>query len=54
MQQRVASEQRRSLLGLMLGEAPGSKPGTEYRYSNVGYLLAGLMAEEVIQAPWDH
>lgn len=47
------TEQRRSLLGRMLGEAPGSRPGTAFLYSNLGYTLAGLMAEQASRTPWD-
>ena len=47
------TEQRRNLLERRLKEAPGSKPGTEFLYSNVGYAVAGLMAEQVTGRPWE-
>jgi CubicO group peptidase (beta-lactamase class C family) len=46
------TEQRRRLLERKLQEAPGSKPGV-FAYSNAGYMLAGLMAEEVTRQPWE-
>jgi CubicO group peptidase (beta-lactamase class C family) len=47
------TQQRRRLLERTLKEAPGSKPGTTYAYSNAGYMLAGLMAEQVTGQPWE-
>jgi CubicO group peptidase (beta-lactamase class C family) len=47
------TEQRRDLLGRMMSAAPQSPPGTKYAYSNVGYALAGLMAEEVTGQSWE-
>jgi CubicO group peptidase (beta-lactamase class C family) len=44
---------RRTLLSTMLAGPPLSRPGTAYAYSNVGYILAGLMAEEVTGQPWE-
>jgi D-alanyl-D-alanine carboxypeptidase len=32
---------------------PASTPGTEYLYSNYGYLLAGTIIEELTNATWD-
>ena len=37
----------------MLSKPPLSRPGTAYAYSNVGYVMAGLMAEEVAGQPWE-
>jgi CubicO group peptidase (beta-lactamase class C family) len=47
------TQQRRRLLERKLKEAPGSRPGTTYAYSNAGYMLAGLMAEQVTGQPWE-
>jgi CubicO group peptidase (beta-lactamase class C family) len=47
------TQQRRRLLERTLKEAPGSKPGTTFAYSNAGYMLAGLMAEQVTGQPWE-
>ncbi len=37
----------------MLKDAPLTKPGSTYAYSNVGYVLAGLMAEHVSGQSWE-
>jgi CubicO group peptidase (beta-lactamase class C family) len=50
---RTTTEQRRSLLTTMMKDAPQSRPGSTYVYSNVGYTLAGLMAEEVTDQSWE-
>ena len=44
---------RRAALLSLLGKPPLSKPGTVYAYSNAGYVLAGLMAEEVTGQSWE-
>jgi CubicO group peptidase (beta-lactamase class C family) len=46
-------DQRRALLARALRAAPESKPGSTYSYSNTGYVLAGMMAEQVARAPWE-
>ena len=45
--------QRRAILSTELWRPPRSRPGTKFEYSNVGYALAGLMAEEVTAIPWE-
>jgi CubicO group peptidase (beta-lactamase class C family) len=50
---RSPTDQRRELLARMLRAEPASKPGTTFAYSNVGYALAGLMAEEVTGQSWE-
>ncbi len=50
---RSPTRQRRYLLEKRLKEAPASKPGSEFLYSNVGYAVAGLMAEQVTGKPWE-
>jgi CubicO group peptidase (beta-lactamase class C family) len=49
----TATEQRLALLVSMLERAPASRPGSTYVYSNVGYALAGLMAEQVTGESWE-
>jgi CubicO group peptidase (beta-lactamase class C family) len=46
-------EQRRALLLKALQNPPELKPGSEYHYSNVGFVLAGMMAEQVTRTPWE-
>jgi CubicO group peptidase (beta-lactamase class C family) len=37
----------------VLERTPLSRPGLTYAYSNVGYALAGLMAEQVCGKSWE-
>ena len=50
---RTTTDQRRELIPRMLRTAPESTPGETYAYSNVGYALAGLMAEQATGRPWE-
>jgi CubicO group peptidase (beta-lactamase class C family) len=50
---RDETEKRRSILTTTLASRPHHRPGTAYEYSNVGYTLAGLMAETVARQPWE-
>ena len=50
---RTTTEQRYSLLSQVLIQPPESRPGSTYAYSNVGYALAGLIAEQVTGQPWE-
>jgi CubicO group peptidase (beta-lactamase class C family) len=50
---RSGTEQRRELMRKVLAEPPEIKPGTKYAYSNVGYILAALMAETVTRSSLD-
>jgi CubicO group peptidase (beta-lactamase class C family) len=36
-----------------LAKAPANPPGSNYLYSNLGYILAGAMAEKVTGRPWE-
>jgi CubicO group peptidase (beta-lactamase class C family) len=47
------TEQRYALLTGMLERPPLNQPGSTYVYSNVGYVLAGLMAERVANESWE-
>jgi D-alanyl-D-alanine carboxypeptidase len=42
----------RDLVALALTRPHGFEPGTEWRYSNTGYVVAGLVVEAVTGAPW--
>jgi CubicO group peptidase (beta-lactamase class C family) len=50
---RTPSEQRHALLDGRLNEPLLFKPGTKYEYSNYGYVVAGIMAEQVAQKSWE-
>lgn len=45
--------QRRNLLAALCSRPPDVQPGTECRYSNAGYALAGLMAETRTGTSWE-
>jgi CubicO group peptidase (beta-lactamase class C family) len=47
------TQKRLALLTTMLKNAPSKPPGSTYAYSNVGYALAGLMAEQVTGESWE-
>jgi CubicO group peptidase (beta-lactamase class C family) len=47
------TEQRLSIVTSSLEAPPQHRPGTKYEYSNVGYALAGLMAETVTGRSWE-
>ncbi len=49
----TTTQQRHALMMSMLDRAPLSRPGSTYVYSNVGYALAGLMAERVTGEAWE-
>lgn len=50
---KTTTEKRYDLLGRMLKNSPQSKPGSTFAYSNVGYAIAGLMAEETAKKSWE-
>jgi CubicO group peptidase (beta-lactamase class C family) len=50
---RTSTDQRRSALVTLLSQPALSRPGTVYAYSNAGYVIAGLMAEQVSGQPWE-
>ncbi|MDR3619777.1 MAG: serine hydrolase [Paludisphaera borealis] len=49
----TTTEQRRSAMLQLMSKPPLTKPGTTYAYSNAGYALAGLMAEQATGQPWE-
>jgi CubicO group peptidase (beta-lactamase class C family) len=50
---KTTTAKRRAILTTMLKDAPLTRPGSTYAYSNVGYALAGLMAEHVSGQSWE-
>ncbi len=50
----TTTQARHALMTSMLQQAPQTKPGSTYSYSNVGYALAGLMAEQVTGESWEN
>ncbi len=49
----TTTEQRYALLPLVLNKPPENRPGSTYGYSNISYVLAGLMAEQVSGQSWE-
>jgi len=49
----TTTDQRRAALLALLSKPPLARPGTVFAYSNAGYVLAGLMAEEVSGQSWE-
>jgi CubicO group peptidase (beta-lactamase class C family) len=47
------SERRLKLARATLTAAPEAKPGTRFEYSNLGYIIAGAMAERVTGKSWE-
>ena len=49
----TTTDQRRAALLALLIKPPLTRPGTVYAYSNAGYVMAGLMAEQVSGQSWE-
>lgn len=47
------TQARRAAVLDVLAEKPEYPPGKKYRYSNVGYCIAGAMAEKVTGSSWE-
>lgn len=47
------SEQRLVHLDAVLSTTPLSQPGTEFSYSNAGYIVAGAILERITAKPWE-
>jgi CubicO group peptidase (beta-lactamase class C family) len=50
---RTATEQRQSALLDLMTKSPLTRPGTVHAYSNAGYVIAGLMAEQLTRQSWE-
>ncbi len=50
---RTVAEKRRSIAIESLAHPPEKAPGTEYHYSNLGYMVAGLMAAHQAESTWE-
>ncbi|WP_406510542.1 serine hydrolase domain-containing protein [Streptomyces sp. NBC_00212] len=48
----LAHYDTRDLVKLALAHPPAFEPGTDWRYSNTGYLLAGMLIEQVTGHPY--
>ncbi len=47
------TKERLRLVKDELRNAPGHKPGTHYEYSNLGYCIAGAIAEKITGKTWE-
>jgi CubicO group peptidase (beta-lactamase class C family) len=45
-------EQRYDYVKQMLADPPRSKPGTKFEYANAGFIIAGAIAERVMDSPY--
>ena len=46
-------QQRLEYAKMMLSQPPVAKPGTQFIYSNAGYAIAGVIAEQTMNKPWE-
>ncbi|MCH2181163.1 MAG: beta-lactamase family protein [Mariniblastus sp.] len=49
----TVTEKRRSIAIESLASPPEKAPGTAYQYSNLGYMVAGLMAARQAECSWE-
>jgi CubicO group peptidase (beta-lactamase class C family) len=52
MDSRTDRQKRRDLVASALEDPPQFPPGTGFEYSNLGYVVAGHVAERVADRPW--
>jgi CubicO group peptidase (beta-lactamase class C family) len=50
---RTLKEQRADVVRLVGSMQPASPPGSRYEYSNVGYVIAGAIAERITGEAWE-
>ena len=50
---KVPRVQRMEYIRQLMQKPPQFKPGSRYQYSNAGYTVAGMMAEMVMDKPWE-
>ena len=48
-----AMDQRLAYARMMLHQEPEASPGARYVYSNAGYAIAGVIAEQAMNTPWE-
>jgi CubicO group peptidase (beta-lactamase class C family) len=46
-------QERLRAVGQELAKPPASTPGSKYEYSNLGYIIAGAVVEQVTGKPWE-
>lgn len=49
-----AMEQRMAYARMILRQEPEAKPGTKYIYSNAGYSIVGVIAEQAMKTSWEN
>ncbi|QGJ70372.1 Serine-type D-Ala-D-Ala carboxypeptidase [Planctomycetales bacterium 10988] len=50
---KVSTQERQKAVLALIAKKPESQPGEKFAYSNVGYTIAGLMAEETTGVRWE-
>ena len=49
----VVTDQRQTIVDLILSGEPSAAPGEQFLYSNLGYVIAGAMLEKKTGRPWE-
>lgn len=50
---KTVSDDRQAIIVQSLSDKPESDPGTKYRYSNLGYMIAGFIAARKRKTSWE-